>query len=551
VTGLNGTGFNPRQQVSVGGSSGTMLSASANRIEVALPAASQDGIASIQVIDPISGAFSQMIGAMTYGAAATDLLMLLQGGNPATAVGAAAANPIRVRVVAADGVTPVGGATVAWSATNGTVFSACNGLNSCSVLSDEVGEAASLVTPMSSGPSTITMALAPASYTPPQIQQTTLLATSSTLDLVALTPWRWIAQGATMSTPLTVEVLNLGVPRSNVTINFSVVTGSALVSAGSAITNASGFANIIASVANQQSAVQVLACVAPNAPCQTFNLLSTPASLWKLETVGGSSQFILPGQSFQPLSMRVTDGSAADNPVMGVNVTFATTLMQISPQDTGQGPQQGGETIGGSGPLPVLLGASQAQVMTDMNGIASILPSAGNVGPCDVLIAVIAGAGSVQFRLESLASIVPAIVQPQPSTSRPMRSPVVRIVSAPTAQPTSFAVELFAIAQEGPIEPVTPNLPSPSSCTVMSEGDASSVDTRDTAHTECEPALDTPGSETVKSQLAGKGDRVEASKPSGDKEVRTSESPTVSNTPTSSSTTSLSTNSSSTGQPNR
>jgi hypothetical protein len=561
VTGLNGTGFNPRQQVSVGGSSGAVLSASANRIEVALPAASQDGIASLQVTDPISGAFSQMIGAMTYGAAPTDLLMLLQGGNPATAVGAAAANPIRVRVAAADGVTPVGGATVAWSATNGAVFSACNGSNSCSVLSDEVGEAASLVTPTASGPSTITMALAPASYTPPQILQTTLLATSSTLDLVALTPWRWIAQGATMSTPLTVEVLNLGVPQSNVSINFSVVTGSASLSAGSGVTNGSGFANVVASVTNLQSAVQVLACIAPTAPCQTFNLFSTPASLWKLETVGGSSQFILPGQSFQPLSMRVTDGSAADNPVMGVNVAFATTLMQISPQNTGQGPQQGGETIGGSGALPVLLGASQTQVMTDMNGIASILPSAGSVGPCDVLIAVSAGAGSIQFRMESLAAIVPAIAPAQPSTPQqgkngPVLSSEAQVVSAPNAQAASLDVELFAIPQEGPIEPVTPNPPAPGSCTVMSEGDASSIDSRDTVHTECETALDTTRPEAVRPQPAGKDDKVEASKPFADKDVPTSESPTVSDAPasssaTSSSTTSLSVTSSSTDQPNR
>jgi len=205
--------------------------------------------------------------------------------------------------------------------------------------------------------------------------------------------------------------------------------------------------------------------------------------------------------------------------------------------------------------LPVLLGASQAQVMTDINGIASILPSAGNVGPCDVLIAVSAGAGSVQFRMESLAAIVPAIVAPQPSTpqptqtkSRPVHSPVAHVaaVSAPTAQPTSFAVDLFAIAQEGPIEPVTPNLPSPGSRTLMSEGDASSVDRRDTVHTECEPALDTPRSEAVTSQPAGKDDKIEASKPSAHKEVPTPQSPTVSNASTSSPTTSLSTD-----QPNR
>jgi hypothetical protein len=238
---------------------------------------------------------------------------------------------------------------------------------------------------------------------------------------------------------------------------------------------------------------------------------------------------------------------------MGVNVTFATTLMQISPQNSGQGPQQGGETIRGSGALPVLLGASQVQVMTDMNGIASILPSAGNVGPCDVLIAVSAGAASVQFRMENLAAIVPSTVPQQPTTQPPTKgspahSPVAHVaaVAAPTARPISFAVELFAIPQEGPIEPVTPNPPAPSSCTVMSEGDASNVDTRDTVHTECEPAFDTPRSQADRSRPAAKDDKIEGSKPSTDKDVPTSESPTLSDAPNS-----LSTSSSSTDQPNR
>jgi hypothetical protein len=106
----------------------------------------------------------------------------------------------------------VSGATIAWSATNGVQFSACNGASSCSVLSDEAGEASSLVTPTATGQSTITIALAPAvSYSPPQTQQATVVGTSTTLDLAAVTPTRWIGQGATLAVPLTVEALDLGV----------------------------------------------------------------------------------------------------------------------------------------------------------------------------------------------------------------------------------------------------------------------------------------------------------------------------------------------------
>jgi hypothetical protein len=97
VTNLNGTGFSPRLQVTVAGNNGNTLSASASHIEVAMPAGSQDGTASIQVTDPVSGAFSQMIGALSYGALSTDLLLLLQGAEPATPVRSAAANAIRAR----------------------------------------------------------------------------------------------------------------------------------------------------------------------------------------------------------------------------------------------------------------------------------------------------------------------------------------------------------------------------------------------------------------------------------------------------------------------
>ncbi|MGB9204499.1 MAG: IPT/TIG domain-containing protein, partial [Terriglobales bacterium] len=392
VTTLNGTGFKPGLQVTAAGNNGNTLSASATQIKVAMPAASQDGTVTIQVTDPVSGAFSQMTGALTYGALATDRLLLLQGAEPATPVGSAAANPIRVRAVAADGVTPVSGATIAWSATNSLQFSACSGASSCSVLTDEAGESSSGVTPMVTAASTITIALAPASYSPPQSQQATVVGTSTALDLAAAIPTRWIGQGATLSVPLTVEALDLAVPQANVAVNFVVTKGTASLSASSATTNSSGFATIQAQITNQIADVQVSACVAPNnSPCQTFTMFSTPPSLWTLETVSGSSQVVPVGQAFQPLVMRVTDGPSVSNPVMGVSVTFQTTLARV--------PENG---------MPVVLGSSQAQVVSAQDGLASIIPSAGNVGTCDVFIAVSAGSSSAQLQMETVAAMVVA-----------------------------------------------------------------------------------------------------------------------------------------------
>ena len=107
-----------------------------------------DGPQNITITDPVSGASSTMTDAVTYGAAATDNIVLLgTRTQSAHAVGTQATNPVSVRVLAADGVTPVGGATIGWSASNGLQLSACGGASSCSVVSDQSGNAATWLTP--------------------------------------------------------------------------------------------------------------------------------------------------------------------------------------------------------------------------------------------------------------------------------------------------------------------------------------------------------------------------------------------------------------------
>jgi len=78
-----------------------------------------------------------MTDALTIGAAASDNIVLLSGLNPWTPVATQAANPVIVRVLQADGVTPVSGATVGWSATNSLQLSACSSSSSCTVTTDK------------------------------------------------------------------------------------------------------------------------------------------------------------------------------------------------------------------------------------------------------------------------------------------------------------------------------------------------------------------------------------------------------------------------------
>jgi hypothetical protein len=225
----------------------------------------------------------------------------------------------------------------------------------------------------------------------------------------------------------------LGNPLPNVTINFVVTQGTTSLSAASATTNGAGFASVTANLTNLSVNVQISACVAPsNSQCtQPFVLNATPASSWTLQTVSGSPQVILTGQAFQPLDMRVTDGSSAANPVMGVNVAFATTLALVN----------------GDGP-PVLLGSSQSQAVSAQDGTASIVPSAGNVGPCAVFITVSAGPSTAQLQMQSLAAIAP--VQPDiPGKVAPVESEP-HFGSGRSPESQALPMELFAVPQAAP-----------------------------------------------------------------------------------------------------
>jgi len=114
---LQGTGFAPGLAVTLGSINMPLLSTNGSQMLVAAPAQS-DGPQTIAINDPVSGASSIMTNVLTFGASFTDQIVLLQGANPPTPVGTQATNPVIVRVLASDGVTPVDGATVGWTTTN-------------------------------------------------------------------------------------------------------------------------------------------------------------------------------------------------------------------------------------------------------------------------------------------------------------------------------------------------------------------------------------------------------------------------------------------------
>jgi hypothetical protein len=161
----------------------------------------------------------------------------------------------------------------------------------------------------------------------------------------------------------------------------------------------------VASIAGD---VQGTACLAPaNNPCQTFYVVMKALSLLRLENVSGSQRAILVGQSFQPVVVRVTDSASPPNPVVGASVLFQSMMFLPSADEP---VENEGESSSSNHAMEVLLGSSQKTTVSDVNGLALVVPTAGGLNrPSQVEITASAGAGAqLQFELQAL----PPFTQP-------------------------------------------------------------------------------------------------------------------------------------------
>src|SRR5581483_3490047 len=397
---IRGLGLQPNTTVQVAGLSVPVLASSSSRL-LANTIAARDGLYDVILGDSPSGGQSDMSGVLTVGAGPTDTIKLLFPIIPAAPVGGQTSVPFAVEVVAADGITPVGGASVQFSSSPSVAFSACSGASSCTLVSDLNGTASSYITMLSATASVLTAKLAPASYSSPQQVQTTLSGTSSSLDLSLTTPPVWIAQGATVTLPIAARVLSAGIPVNAATLSYQITGGTGSLSASSVQTDSNGNASVNLQVSSLAASVRVTVCVGPNnSPCQLFNATMVQTSSLKLQPVSGVLQLVVAGQNFQPLSVRVTDSSAPPHPVLGATVAFQDSIGRLP----GNEPIiWEGNTTSSQPIMPVILGGAQGTAVSDANGLTTFPVSTGDLsGNVAIVGTAIAGSGNVDFEAQQL-----------------------------------------------------------------------------------------------------------------------------------------------------
>lgn len=381
---IQGVGFRRGIAVEFGNVQARVLRVSPQSIVVEAPPLSA-GAWAVTVRDPATGlaAGIEAGSGVIYGAHPGDSIELLSGANPPLTAGAPAPNPIRVRVLDGASGRPLARAQVAFTTSAPNAVLAPCGRSSCVLVTDALGEAAVSVTPHSAGAFTVTAALPNG-----RSVAADLVVSSSTLDVAALEPLIFAAEGASFQRPLVARALSHGVPLPGRSVAFRVTEGRAVVTA-TAVSDAQGDAPSLLAVNAHSSTVAVVACVLPGeSPCATFTIHAVPLAGAKLEFVSGANQVITAG-AFAPLGVRV---SHEGKPLAYAPVRFVETAVSGASLSRTGGPQRQS--------IKVLRGAERV-IPTGTAGYASHVPS---VPPAGALhVAVWAGEACLETVLQSLS----------------------------------------------------------------------------------------------------------------------------------------------------
>jgi hypothetical protein len=402
---IAGLGFEANTAVKAASLDAPVLAATATRLLVN-SAAVPDGRYDVILEDTASGAQSDMIGVLTIGAGPNDTIKRISGSNPGTPVGGEAPVPFAVQVVAPDGVTPVAGASVAFSSSPGMNLSACSGASSCTVLTDQSGGASTYISvpldpALANTVVNLTASLAPASYSNPKQVQATLLVTASSLDLSLTSLSVWVAQGATVTLPIAARVMSNGNAVSGATLNYQITAGSGGLSSTTAQSDANGNASVSLQVSSMSNLVRVTVCVGPNnSPCQIFTATAVQPASIQLEAVSGTLQLVESGQSFQSVVVRAVDSQIPPHNVIAASIAFVDYIGRMPGNEPIIWDNEGGIS---SPTMPIILGESQGAAQSDANGLATFALSPDGVSGNVALVgSATAGDATVTFEAQQL-----------------------------------------------------------------------------------------------------------------------------------------------------
>lgn len=320
VVTILGTGFQQGNIVKVNGVAATVQSLSATQIAVLVPSRAAAGATlgravSVAVGDLATGGTTSMAAALTYTSGADLLQEISAPGSLST--GDTASTAFAVKVLAADGVTPLGGATVNLGVTTGTAqLNACGTAASCWVTSDSNGQVQSGVTGIAGGAVILTATEISGGAT----VQVKLVDTDPVRSVALSDTTAFVAAGGSGgSWVLRLSTIQNGAAEAGVLVTWSAGIGVS-VSAASGTTAADGTAAASVHVGALASGTTgTLTACAWSVVCTTWTVTSVDPSLWQVSLVSGAGQSVILGGSLLPMGILVTD--AAGHTLQGAAIS--------------------------------------------------------------------------------------------------------------------------------------------------------------------------------------------------------------------------------------
>jgi hypothetical protein len=384
---IDGMGFRPGNQVSVGGVAAQVTSITPTEISAVAPAAANGatGDVAVTIADPITGGWTTIeagaSGGLSYDAGSGDEIGIVTAPQNAVPIGVPI--PFIVRTVGGDGTTPAAGLAVTYTVTEGSALLGC-GQTACTTTTGGDGQAAITVTAQNSSPAAVTASLKNgarivaqfAGATPPAIA-----AVSGSLYLGAGAIFNWSPQAI---------VLSRGVPYAGQTVTWSA-SGAATVAASSTTSDTNGIAwtQVTAGPLIADASATVSACLEGGASCASFVIAGVNPETATLAADGGTEQSVGINDAVAPVGVRVVD--AAGHAMAGGIVTFYETLRQWTPACAAMGPC----------PQGAVLAQQTVQAVSDTDGLVTLNPlTQGGVATRLTVLAVTGYAGTLNISIE-------------------------------------------------------------------------------------------------------------------------------------------------------
>jgi len=358
---INGMGFRTGNAVFVDGVAATVSSWTANTIVATVPSLHTLGVntafvADAEVEDLSTGGTTVMTQALSYAAPVTTL-SLVSAPSGTVILAQPATIPFAVQVLKSDGVTPVAGEAVTFTATGGAVqFAAC-GAATCTLQTDANGIASTLVTPETSGAITLQATGVDGTAT------VSFTAVTQVRTATAVQPVEYIAAGATVAWTPQLSVADNTASTTGVLIDWQTISGPIAASPNQSQVNPKGIAQTLATAGPLASGAQALlsACGWTTA-CATFTTQGVDPADLRVVAVSGAGQIVAANGTMAPVVLQVTDASF--DPVAGAVVQVYQTVDAWQPACPDRGPC----------PIPPVLASSQYSVTSDANGLLNIVP---------------------------------------------------------------------------------------------------------------------------------------------------------------------------------